>query len=229
MEFRRYWEIVLRYKALIISMILCASLGALAATYLLSETYVASALVLIRPQDTRRVTDPPAGMKEKEVLGFPLVGTQAKIFNRSYAEIIQSRDVAKQIVDDLGLDKLPKPVEPNLLKRAWKFSKDKAKFLLHVTWNLMKHGRFVSPDPYENLIDAINGSISAGEVRDTYLVQIDMRSNDPDFGALIANSAAKVFVNHWRKAYYRETGKDLAILEDQLDLNNAELNAHLNA
>lgn len=225
MEFRRYWEIVLRYKGLIISLVLCASLGALAATYMLTEPYTASSLVLIRPQETRRVTDPPAGMKEKEVLGFPLVGTEANVFNRSYAGIIQSRGIAKKIVDDLGLDKLSNPKESNLVKRAWKFVKDQAKFCIYVGWTLMKHGRFERPDPYENLIDNVKYSLSAEPIRDTYLIQIDATSDDPDFAALLANSATDAFIDYWGEAYYNSTEEDLGILEGQAEANEAELNA----
>jgi len=228
-EFRQYWEIVLRYKGLIISLVLCASLGALAFTYVLTEPYTASSLVLIRPQETRRVTDPPAGMKEKEVLGFPLVGTKANVFNRSYAGIIQSRGIAKKIVDDLGLDKLSKPKESNLVKRAWKFVKNQVKFCIYVGWTLMKHGRFERPDPYENLIDNIKYSLSAEPIRDTYLIQIDATSDDPDFAALLANAASEAFIDYWREASYNSTEEDLGILESQAEANEVELDSLMTA
>jgi succinoglycan biosynthesis transport protein ExoP len=227
LELRRYWEIVLRYKVLIITLVLCASLGALAATYVLTETYMAGALVLVRPIDTRRVTDPPAGMREKEVLGFPLVGTDAKISTRSYAEIIQSRATAKRIVDELKLDQLPKPKERNLLKRAYKYLKKKVKELIYYTWTLMKYGRIVKADPYEALVSGIKSSISAMEIRDSHLVQVVARSDDPELAALIANSAARVFVNYWRSLYYEDKEKEVTLMESQLASNTEELNALL--
>jgi succinoglycan biosynthesis transport protein ExoP len=227
-EFRRYWEIILRNRILIISLVVCASLGALAATYIMPETYTASALILIRPLDTRRVTDPPAGMKEKELLGFPLVGADAKVFNQSYAEIIQSRATAKQIVEALHLHEIPERVDLSIFTRAWKYTKEKANFCFYATLSLLKYGRVEVPDPYEGLIDAIKGSISAQEIRDTYLVQINVNSDDPSFGALIANSAAKVFVDQWRKSYHEDTQEDIGILEGQFMANDAELKTLLN-
>lgn len=229
MEIRRYWEIILRYKILIIALVLCASLGTLASTYLLTDTYVASAMVLVRPLDTRRVTDPPAGMKEKEVLGFPLIGTQqATVFNRTYAEIIQSRDTAKQIVDSLQLDKLERPVEPNILKRAWKSVKNGVKWCIWAGWTVMKHGRLMVPDPYEELIKNIKFAITASEIRDTYLVNISVASEDPHFAAALANAAARVFVEKWRQEYVERANKDLELIEEQFKSNEAEMTALMN-
>ncbi len=229
MELRRYWEIILRYKVMIVSLVLCASLASLASTYVLTDTYNASALVLIRPIDTRRVTDPPAGMREKEVLGFPLVGTNAKVTTRSYAEIIQSRATAKQIVDELKLDQISEPVEPNLIKRAYKYLKKKVKVLIYYTWTFMKYGRIETGDPYDALVEQVKGSITATEIRDSHLVQIDVRSDDPEFAALLANTAANVFVNHWKALYSRDREEDLAILEGQLASNTEELNTMMDA
>jgi len=209
---------------MIIPLVLCACLGALAVTYVLSETYKSSALLLVRPADVGKVTKPPGGFGAKEALGYPLVGVDSKVFSRSYAAIIQSREIAKEIVDELQLDKLAKPVVKNPLKRAYKYLKKKIKVLIYYTWTIMKHGGIKDVDPYDNLVSAIHGSISASEIRETNLIQITVRSQDPEFGAIIANTAAKVFVKHWRKTYYEEAKQNLALVKDQFETNNAELN-----
>ncbi len=229
MELRRYWEIVLRYKVLIIALVLCASVGALAATYIITDKYIASSLVLVQPMDTRRFSDPPMGIGEKQVLGFPLGGSQIKVFNRSYAEIIQSRAIAKQIVDELHLDQIPEPTGENIFKRAWKGLKSTIKLCFNVTWVLLRHGRLEKVDPYENLIDAVKNSISASEIRDTYLVNITVKSSDPNLAAVIANTAAKVFVRYWQKEYMKETVDDLSSLEAQLKASDMELTAMFDA
>lgn len=198
-------------------------------TFVMPERYTASALILIRPLEPRRVVEPGSGMREKEVLGFPLTGANVKIIDRSYAEIIQSRAIAKRVVDELRLDQVPRPVESSLLKRAWNYLTGKIRSLISALWCLLKYGRVETQDPYENLVDGIEHIISAEEIRDTYLVRIEANSEDPAFSALVANTAAKVFVDYWQKTYEEETRRDLALLQGQLESNTAEWNALLNA
>jgi len=204
-------------------------MGALAATYVITDKYIASSLVLVHPMDTRRISDPPRGLGEKQVLGFPLGVTQIKVFNRSYAGIIQSRAIAKQVVDELHLDQIPKPVESNIFKRAWKGLKSTIKLCFNVAWILLRHGHIEKVDPYENLIDEVKNSISASDIRDTYLVKITVESSDPNLAAVIANTVAKVFVSYWQKVYLNETVEDLSNLENQLKASDAELNTLLDA
>ena len=65
------------------------------------------------------------------------------------------------------------------------------------------------------------------EIRDSHLVQVVARSDDPELAALIANSAAKVFVNYWRSLYFEDKEKEVVLLESQLASNTEELNDFL--
>jgi len=207
MEFHLIWKIVVRYRVMILLLCLSASLAALAATYVLSEKFVAQALVLIRPTQDETISS-ATGMKE--VGGFPITFNTPDTLNATYSEMITSAAVAQRIVESIGLENLREKPAANIFVRMYKAVKAFFKNLVIKTWILLQYGRIEKVDPLRATIKSVQQCLAAEPVKKTYLFRIEATTDDPRISALVANRAAEVLME-----YIKEAGNVEAKVEEE--------------
>src|SRR5205823_8791602 len=96
-------DVLRRHLSMIIILGVVAGLAGYGFSFLLTEHYVASALVLVRPQEAIKMD---ARKADKEFLDFPMgQSTSIETPSKTYIEIIKSPEMIANVVRRLGLDK----------------------------------------------------------------------------------------------------------------------------
>ena len=220
MELFELLTILSRYKWPIVVLCLSAVINAVALTYVVTEKYESTALVLVRPQEDINIT---GRGKEKEALSFPLSTlVPFGAIARTYGEVIRSEAVATKVVEELGLDQ--EQVSKNWFRR-WK---DKIKGYLKDAWTYLKYGRLEASDPFNDAVELVKQSLKVTPTKDTYVFEIAATFKDPDVASAIVNSAASVFVEYNRNIYDAERGSTREFLEQQLTESEATLDLERN-
>src|SRR5437667_10975277 len=104
MEEVAIFDVLRRHASMIIALCIVATVAGYAFSFLISERYTASALVLVRPQQPIKI-DTNKG--SKELLDFP-VNQSAPVDtpSKTYIEIIKSAALVGKVVHKLDLDKV---------------------------------------------------------------------------------------------------------------------------
>lgn len=220
MELEHLGEILTRHRRMICLMCVSATVNAVLLTYLVAEKYRATSLVLIRPEETVKLT-PDA--TEKELLDFPVTfGIPFQTTSRTYVEVIRSRAIARRIGERLRLDQLGQG-DPWYIRL-----KDKSKQLLKDFWTILKYGTIRKIDPLERATQIVSGCLSVTPTKDTYVFEIACKFKNADIAASIANAAADEFVKYSLEAATAEARRARGLLEDQArQSENAMVNAQL--
>src|SRR5262245_45760124 len=112
MELLEFLRLLRRHRITIALMCASAALTALALTYVLTERYAASALVLVRPQEEMRLVGTGS---DKQTFDFPLPQVVPfEAMTRTFGEVIRSTAVVEPVVRKLGLD------QPTVETKWWK-------------------------------------------------------------------------------------------------------------
>jgi succinoglycan biosynthesis transport protein ExoP len=222
MELRHYLRIIGIHKNLILLMCLSALVTSILITYIISEKYRATTLVLIQPTENFEMTS--AG---KELLGFPFPITYndpIKTINQTYSDLIKSRPIIERVVRELGLQQEREEYEPNFFKRTWKKSKKETKALLDKARLLLMYGRIEESGPWEKEVTKVSKGLSVSPVKDTYLFEIECEFTEPRVAAAIANTAARIFVEYNRDASTKKAREFKEFVKEQKDISEKELN-----
>jgi len=221
MELRQYVRVLARFSPFIALLCASATISGVLLTYVISEKYRATAIVLVQPNDAIEMH-----AKAKELLGFrfPLTyNDPVKLVNQTYSEIIESRGVAQRVVEQLGLDKEAASHEPNLLKRIWVKSKKRVKEGATRAWLLLLYGRIEPSTPLETAVSKLKKKISANPIKDTYLFEIRAEFTEPRVAAAIANTAAQAFVELSREVTGKRAHELERFVREQKDISEREL------
>jgi uncharacterized protein involved in exopolysaccharide biosynthesis len=210
MEILELFRILLRYKRMIVLMCLSAAVNAVLITYVVSEKYKSTALVLVRPQEEIDINN--ESLRTKEAMSFPIPQViPFEAMANTYGEVIRSRAVASRVVTLLKLDQ--KAYEP----RWWPRFKDEVKDRLYDTWTFLKFGRIKNVDAFTEAEEMIQSAISVQPTKDTYVFEISFLSKNPDVSAAVVNTAADVFVEYNRELYLAEAKTAREFIEGQLE------------
>jgi uncharacterized protein involved in exopolysaccharide biosynthesis len=182
-----------RHKRMILLVILSAVINTVVLTYVITEKYKATALVLLRPQAEVDLVGAPV---QKEVLSFPIGGGGQSTENssRTITELIKTREIAATVVRNLRLHERKRAPDPNPWKELWKSSKEKARDLLADAGDLLKYGRIIEVPPFDSAVDRVHAGLAAALKKNTYIVEITYLGQDGEVVAAVANEASKVFV-----------------------------------
>jgi len=206
--------------------LLCASavVNSVLITYLLTEKYRASTLVLITPQTEVAVAH-PAGAKE--LLNFPVspvgVSTQTETSTKTYTELIKSRPVVERVVRTLGLDKPEDKATRSLFTAAYRTLKNGVKAVVAGAWQILKYGRVIRGRPFDKAASELSKRIAVVPTRNSYVFAIDCVWNDPKLAAGIANETARAFVDLLADISRGEAEGTLRFIEHRLHESEAEL------
>ena len=217
MEILEFFRILSRYKRMIALMCLSASVNAVLITYVISEKYRSTALVLVRPQEEIDINN--ERLRSKEAMSFPIPQViPFEAMANTFGEVIRSRAVASRVVTLLGLDK---PVRE---EKWWNRLKDDVKKWAYDSWTFLKFGRVQEIDPFTQAEEMIQSSISVEPTKDTYVFEISFVSKNPDVSAAVVNTAADVFVDYNRELYQAEAKTAREFIEKQLQQSEQALN-----
>ena len=217
MEILEFFRILSRYKRMIVLMCLSAAVNAVLITYVISEKYESTALVLVRPQEAIELKE---SLPTKEAMSFPIPQViPFEAMANTFGEVIRSRAVASRVVTLLGLDK-PAPEQ-----KWWNRFKDDVKERVYDAWTFLKYGRLEEVDPFTEAEEMIQGGISVEPTKDTYVFEISFLSKNPDVSAAVVNTAAEVFVAYNRELYQAEAKTAREFIEGQLLQSELGLNS----
>lgn len=209
MEILEFFRILSRYKRMIALMCLSATVNAVLITYVLSEKYRSTALVLVRPQEEINIDD--SSTRTKQTMSFPIPQViPFEAMANTFGEVIRSRAVASRVVTLLGLDK---PVPET---KWWTRFKNDVKDRLYDAWTFLKYGRLEEVDPFAEAEEMIQTGISVQPTKDTYVFEISFVSKNAEVSAAVVNTAADVFVEYNRELYQAEAKTAREFIEGQL-------------
>jgi uncharacterized protein involved in exopolysaccharide biosynthesis len=224
MEQTAILDVLRRHAWMIVVVTIVATAGGYAFTFLLSEQYAASALVLVRPQQPIKMG---TEKDSKEFLDFPMSGsTSVETPSKTYIEIIKSPELIGEVVTKLGLDKQEAASSGRITKYLPAYLKGIAediKAVLKTVPDLLKYGRVIEEKPFSRAVKGIQDNISLKPVAETYAFEIKYTTREADQAAAVANTTANLFIKFMEKLRQSETHDVLGQLQTQLDQSRQKL------
>lgn len=206
-------------------MTLLAGVTGYGATYLMTVTFEATSRVLVHPESQLSLDN---GGDTKELLNFPLsaqtVNAQKAVI-KTYAEIIQTRPLATQIVDAL---RLYEPLPSGWLFRKFPWLKptiDLVRDLVGDVRDYLLYGRtFGKLSDHDEAVKEYLKNIEVTAIADTYLIEITYFGRTPQEAADVANKTAQLFLATVAGMNSKENIGSLQFLTRQLAESNDALN-----
>lgn len=219
MEIRYLLQVLVSHWRFVLLVSLVAGLGGLAATYVISEEYVASTTILIRPHQEVEFSH-----SQKTMLNFPpSLSNQPESISQTYAGIMTSVAIATRVVELIGLDTYQPEPDPRWYVRGYQRVRDGLKQVIQQGWDLARYGRVETDDPYWRAVKELKNGLQAKPVEDTYLFSLSATWQEPKLAARIADTAAEVFVEYTRSARNVEGRSNVAFLDRRLIELRAEI------
>jgi len=188
---------------------------------LLENQYLATVLVVVKPNEPLRLDQNRAG---KETMGYP-VSQVAPVDtpSRTYIEMIKSRLLAERVVRMLGLETTKRPAPASSIKAAIERVKEWIGNVAGGAWESLQYGEVLKQDPLTKAVRVVQRSCALRTTKDTYLFEITCGATDPDGAAAIANASAEIFIEYTTSVNRQESGSSRAFLEKQLRTSEAAL------
>jgi polysaccharide biosynthesis transport protein len=206
---REYLSVIRRHLSLIVTITLSALLIAGVAIFVITPTYMATALILIEPQ-------PPQVLDMKELMVEPPGGEEHDYYKTQYA-LMRSRSLAAGVIHDLGLQ--DNPLFDSSHKPLGMFGSLYANFKSWLKKPVPDEQTF---DPVENL------GVSSRAVKQylerltidpefgTRLVRISFDTPNADLSATLANAHAQAYVHQGLDLRVKSTQIAQHFLESRL-------------
>jgi uncharacterized protein involved in exopolysaccharide biosynthesis len=203
-------NVVRKYWRAIVLIGLLSTVLAYASSYLVSPSFSSSARVLLRVRDIRYVsaTGQDQSRQQSTVGDSALVKTLAQ----TTSNLISSQAVANQVVQDLHLDQ-PRPQDPALFSQIRNAFKQAYKVVLAY----VRYGYYAEPPAHEGAVEAVQGAITATQLKDSYTIEIKAMADNPELAASMANSAAKAFIAASQNRTREESEQFRANLKTSVD------------
>ncbi len=183
--------------------------------FLAEESYEASALVLVRPQDNLQLL---AKSSNKELLSFPVGQTMSvETPGKTYIEIITSNLIVESVVRILKLDQRKKKKKKGFLSKLLGEYKEPLKNFIRDSIQILKYGRTFERNKFLKTVKGVKKNLSLETTADTYVFRITYSADDPELAAQIANTTARIFTNYLSKIHQSESGETRKYLEDTLE------------
>ena len=195
-----YWRVLRKRRWTVLSILLLVVMTVMIGTLKQRPVYRSKAVLQIDKESAN-------------VLSFKDFVAEIDPYDDSYLEtayrILQSRTLARRIIDKLQLDQLPEYNEPP----SW-FSQFVSKWGSHPAPVLSEDPQM---DPkYDNLIDSFLDRLTVNPVRRSRLVEINFDAYDPSLSARVTNALAANFIDQNLEAKWDATQKASEWLSQQL-------------
>lgn len=225
MEILEYLQIVKKYTTMIVLLCVFATSSTFLLTFLVTEVYEASALLLVKPYENISIADKKGN--DKEILNFPVGGgiSKAELVTNTYIEIIRSRAIAEKVVRLLQweVEKPEAPAETPYEKLKSYFKKTLKEFVFTIK-QIAKYGRVLKPpSPFEKAVERFQNNISLEAIKDTYEFEIKFAAEDSQEAAAAANAAARLFIEYMAEMNLHTTKQPLEYLEQRVQESTKEL------
>src|SRR6202040_2162986 len=119
--------------------------------------------------------------------------------------------VAEQVVQQLHLDQ-PRPEDPSFVGQVRKRFKDG----YHMVLAFLQYGFYTEGDPYEGAISSLQQQLSGTPIKDSYLIEIKARADDPQLTASIADTTTSAFIDASRQRFRDQASQYRGFLQDEL-------------
>jgi len=213
-DLREYWQILLRRRRTVFTVLGVAVVIALLYTFLATPIYRGTLLLQIDRQDSK--------VLNYQTLTSDQQSGDAKDFYETQYELLKSRSLARRVIDQLGLES-----SPELAGNAGKGS-----FFGSVTKTVSGwlSGREADPagagsdkEKTPDLEKAFLDNLTIEPVRNSELVRVSYDSPNPKEAALITNAVAKNFINISLERRFDASSNAKTFLEGQIKQARANL------
>lgn len=228
MELASGGAVILRHWRTVIAVALIGALVALGATYVLPQKYQASTSLLVHARDVHLFSS--QGQPASGAVDYGQTTALVKTIDDTQGAVLTSRPVAERVVQQLHLD-LPRP--PQNWFAAFK---QEVRKLISVTVAYVKYGFYQESPPYEAAVAAVQSSLSATQVQDSYVLQVKANASTPEDAANIANAASNAFITYSKDIYGNEAkthstfvGSELKKAQDTVNQSQDNLTAYKQA
>lgn len=198
---------LLRFRAMILTFVASATVTALALTYVVSEKYGASAIVLFQPNESVAFQQ-----KSRDALGYPLPLVPLETIANTIEDVAKGEAVLEQTVRTLRLD-VPRRKRPdNALMATLVDVKDRIKELRSEAWQILQYGRVLPKDNFRGAMVDLRKNLAVRRTNKAYTFRLEAVSDDPERAALIVNTVADILgdvLTRDRARMDRETKRNL--------------------
>ena len=177
LHFLDYWRVIRSRKEVILAVMLLVVVTGTAFTLTLPRQYMADARIMVR-EDAMDI----------DVFERQYVGGYNPFFMRTQYEIIQSRQILYQVINNLNLQQV---------------------------WGEKAHDDG-TPLSREDAFNKLSHSIKVEQFRDTSLISIQVYREDPEEAARIANEVAAVYRDQRLTAKRHEVKRAIEVLESEV-------------
>src|SRR5277367_4295029 len=187
------FEVLRRRAWMIVGLSFVAALAGYACSFLLTERYTASALVLVRPQQPIQMDDHNT---DKNLYDFPVSQSMpVETPGKTYIEIIKSEALIGKVVSGLNYNGHVEKANGFLSKFVPAHLKDEVGQYFSDLAEIMKYGRLFPRDPYAKAVREIEDNLTLKSFEDTYVFQISYAGKSPKAAAEVTNGVANSFID----------------------------------
>ena len=209
-DFRRYLQILLKHKWLILAFLVTGALLASLETSMTTPLYRSSTLIQI---------DPPSNILPYEEIQAI---TERLQYDTTQLTILESRSLARRVVERLDLVNDPRFKAPvrtgfvNKLPVAFEYVRQTVLDLLPIGDKTVPRAVLDEQDESSRAVGHFLKNLSVQAERTTRIVRADYSSHDPEFAALVVNTLADEYIELNFESKFEATTKATDFLEKQL-------------
>jgi uncharacterized protein involved in exopolysaccharide biosynthesis len=194
MEQVAIFEVLRRRAWMIVGICLVAAASGYAFSYLVSERYLASALVLVRPQQPIQMDDRNL---DTNLFDFPMTQSMlAETPGKTYIEIIRSPVLIGKVVVGLNLDARQRQSRGFLAKFIPAYLSEDLEEYLKNTVQLLKYGRVIELSPFAKAVKEVQDNLTLHATDDTYVFYISYAGKNPQVAAETVNRLTNSFIDY---------------------------------
>lgn len=226
MEDVAIFELLRRHLRLIVAISMVAVLVGYGLSFLITERYDATAIVLVRPHEPIKVEE--GSNSSKEFSDFP-VGQMAAVetASKTYMQIIGSSALVGEVVRELKLDQEPpEPRGDSLLARTFaplRIAVSDIRDCLNDVVAIVKYGRLLKDDSFTKAVKHVTKNLGLKSDEDTYIFEIHYSDKKPQTAAAVANTAARLFITFMEKMRSSEAQYSSDHLRSELEQSRKRL------
>ena len=218
-------KVLFRYKILVFTVFSATLITVTAGVYLMTETYEATAVLLIK-LGRENVSPPPAMPSTNQIISM---GVQKEDIN-SEIEIINSRANIEKVLQKYGINFLaPDPPKPKTifqkikyeLKRLYKAIKKMSRIVL-IAFDLIK-----DITPHEKIILSMQKALQVQQVRGSNVIKVQFRWGSPYIAKEVLNSLIAFYLEHHLNLH--KTSGEYDFLQKQVQIIKERLYAAENS
>jgi len=212
---RDFYYVLFRHKVTIIILFFSTIVTVFGGLYVWPETYEAKSMILIKLGRENVATPTISPVSQPQVI---FTGLKKEDIN-SEIELIRNRSIAEKVVGTLGVDFLyPKSEKP---KAFFKWIKFKLKRMALGLRGYVFEGLYFIDfmkrlTPYENAVEAVQKGLSAEQIKDSDVVEINLRWFNPDIATETLVRVIELYLESHLEAH--KTSGDYKFFKQQVEV-----------